>query len=224
MDLEDLKQRWQEQDRKLDEILNLNTRLLQLPVLNRAHTALRWLSLGLWIELALTFGAVFLLGSFLADHFAEPRFLAPALLLDLAAILLLAAGIRQLAALGAIDYSAPIVAIQQRLESLRAERIRATQWTLLASPLLWTPFLIVAFRGLFGLDAYAIFPGDWLFGNLLFGILVIPLAVGISRRYADRMARSPRVQRLMRTLAGHSLAAATGFLDSLAEFAKEGQA
>jgi len=218
MDLEDLKQRWQEQDRKLDEVLRLNTRLLQQPVLNRAHTALRWLSLGLWIELGLNFLATLWLGSFLAHHLAEPRFLIPAVTLDLAAILLLAAGIRQLAALRAIDYSAPVVAIQRRLESLRAERIRAVQLTLLFAPLLWTPLLIVALRGLLGLDAYAMFPAGWLLGNLLCGLLVIPLAVGISRRYADRMGRSPWVQRLMRTLAGHSLATATGFLDSLAQF------
>jgi hypothetical protein len=38
------------------------------------------------------------------------------------------------------------------------------------------------------------------------------------------MARSPLVQGLMRTLAGHSLAAAAGFLASLAQFSQEGQA
>jgi hypothetical protein len=70
-------------------------------------------------------------------------------------------------------------------------------------------------------DAYAIFNSAWLAANVALGVAVIPLAVWISKRYADRMERSPLLQFLMRDLAGYNLNAATGFLDSLARFEEE---
>jgi hypothetical protein len=221
INLDDMKERWEAQDAKLDTLLRLNTRLLQAPALGKAESAMRRLSILLGIELLLNFFAALCLGSFLWDHAAEPRFLLPAAVLHLGVIALLGAGIHQLVAIGSLDYSAPIVEIQKRMEALRAQRIRATMLTLLAAPLLWTPLLIVGLEGLLGLDAYAILPAGYLLANALFGLAVIPLAIWLARRYADRMERSPLVQRLLRDIAGTNLNAATGFLSRLARFEAE---
>lgn len=218
MELDELKRRWEDQDGKLDASLRLNTRLLNDSVLAKADTAIKGLSRLLWLELAMNLAAVLLTGSFLANHISEARFVIPAAGLHLGVIALLVASIRQLIAIGMLDYNAPIVVIQKRLESLRVERIRATKLTLLCSPLLWTPLLIVALKGLFGVDAYATCGAAFLIANLLFGVLVILLAVWTSRRYAARMGRSPLVQRLMRDLADHSLNAAAAFLSSISRF------
>jgi hypothetical protein len=221
MNLDDMKQRWEEQDQKLDAILRLNIRLLQRPVLNKAKTAMWRLFLLLTVDVLLNFATAVCLGSFIANHVMEARFLIPAVLLHLSVIGLLIAGGRQLTAIASLDYNAPVVTIQKQLESLRAWRIRATQLTLLVSPLLWIPLLIVTMKGLLGLDAYAIFFGRWLAINVLFGLAVIPLAVWLARRYAGRMDRSPLVQRLLRDLGGYNLNAATGFLSSLEQFEAE---
>ncbi|HEX4964336.1 MAG TPA: hypothetical protein VF173_26190 [Thermoanaerobaculia bacterium] len=221
MNLEDLKQRWEDQDRKLDATLKLNRQLLQMATLGKAETALRRLAFLLGIELLLDLPIALWLGSFIVDHRHEIRFLLPAVVLHLFVIGLIVTIVRQLAAIGSLDYGAPVLEIQRRLESLRIERLRATKWTLLLSPLLWTPLVIVAFESLLGVDVYARFDMSWLLGNLLFGAALIPLAVWISRRYAARMERSPFVQRLMRDLAGYNLNAAAGFVDRLARFAEE---
>jgi hypothetical protein len=110
------------------------------------------------------------------------------------------------------------------MESLRIERLRAVKITLLASPLIWIPMLIVGLKGFLGADAYALFDHAWLAANLAFGLAVIPLAVWISRRYADRMERSPLVQRVMRDLAGTNLNAAQDYLGRLARFEEEAAA
>ena len=78
--------------------------------------------------------------------------------------------------------------------------------------------LIVGLKGLLGVDAYALFSSAWLAANVLFGVAVIPLAVWISRRYADRMKGSPLVRSLMRDMAGYNLNAAMGFLGKLERF------
>mgnify|MGYP001252741220 CR=1 FL=1 len=221
MELDDLKRQWEDQDRKLDVRLRLNARRLNDSVLARADTATRGLSRLLWLELVMNAAAALLTGSFLADHISEARFVIPAAGLHLGVIALIVASIHQLVAIGKLDYAAPVVGIQKRLESLRVERIRATKWTLLCSPLLWPPLLIVALKGLFGVDAYATCGAAFLIANLLFGVLVIVLAVWTSRRYATRMGRSPLVQGLMRDLAGDSLNAAAGFLSSISRFEED---
>jgi len=221
MELDDLKRCWEAQDSKLDAGLRLNTALLQATVLRKTRGALRWLSLGLWIELPLHVLSVLLFGSFWFDHRTEPRFLIPGFALYLAALLLLITAIRQIFALSQVDYGAPVLEIQRRLGGLRAEREREVLWTLFASPLLWTPLLIVGIRGLLGIDPYRILGPSYLAANLAVGIAVLAIAFWVSRRFAGRMARSPRLQALLRTLAGHQLNRATGFLDTLDRFAAE---
>jgi hypothetical protein len=221
MDLDEMKQLWNDQDPTLDKALRLNTRLVQAPVLRKAKNAMTRLSLLLWMELLIHGVCALWMGSFLWDHRSEPRFFLPAAVLHLGVILLLSSGVHQLAAIGNLDFGAPIVAIQRRMESLRMQRLRVTQLTLLASPLLWLPLLIVVLKGFFDLDAYAIFSKSWLIANGLFGLAVIPAAIWISRRYAERMAGSPLVQRLLRDMAGYNLNAAAGFLSTLARFEEE---
>jgi serine/threonine-protein kinase len=223
MDLDDLKQSWDEQDKTLDATLTLRSYRLHAAALGKAETAMKRLTWMLWLELLLNIGAALCTGSFIADHVTEPRFLLPAAVLHLFVIALLGSGIYQLVAIGNLDFDAPVLAIQKRLESLRYQRLLATMLTLLASPLLWIPMLIVAMKGLLGLDAYAILPTDWLIGNVVFGLAVIPLAIWIARRYADRMERSPLAQRLLRDLAGYNLNAAARFLSRVAEFEEEEQ-
>ncbi|MFL6231503.1 MAG: hypothetical protein ACJ76N_00045 [Thermoanaerobaculia bacterium] len=224
MDLDDLKQRWEEADRKLDASLRLSTRLLRDSALGKAARATSRLSWLMLPELLLNLAAVVWLGSFLADHFAQARFAIPALALDLGAIALLIAQGYQWVALRSLDYGAPVVAIQKEIGRLRLLELRVFKWVLITAPLAWTPLLIVAIKGLTGLDAYAILSGAWLAANVAFGVAVLLMAVWISRRYAERMESSPWLQRLMRNLSGYNLTAAAGFLSSLARFEEESPA
>jgi hypothetical protein len=218
MDLDELKTLWQEKDRKLDATVRLNRQLLREVVLGKAETALERLSLFLWVELMLNAGGTIMLGWFLFDHLAEPRFLLPALALQAGLVVLIVAAGRQLAALAGIDYDAPVVEIQRRLATLRAERIRTMKWTLLLAPLAWVPLCIVGMKGLFDVNAYTTFSIPWLVANLVFGLLVIPTGVWASRRYADRLGHWPIARRLLRDIGGQNLAAAQIFLNSLSEF------
>jgi hypothetical protein len=91
----------------------------------------------------------------------------------------------------------------------------------LLEPLLWILLLIVVLEAFFGVDAYAVLDSGWLLLNLILGLAVIPLAICMSKRYADRLERSPMVQRFMKDIAGHSLSSATRFLAKLKDFEKQ---
>ena len=219
MELDELKSRWQEQDRKLDDCLRLNQRLLRESLLGKADTALRRLSRLLWFELVVNVAGAILVGSFIGDHVTEPRYLIPAIALQLGLIAVIVAGACQLATIAGIDYAAPIVEIQCRLETLWLQRIRTMQWILILSPLAWTPLLIVGFKWLLNVDVYSACGTPFVVWNLLFGLLVLVLAVWISRTFANRMDRSPVIQRLLQDLGGQNLAAARTFVKSVSEFA-----
>jgi hypothetical protein len=224
MDLDALKQSWEDRDRQLDSTLRLNTLRLHAVTVGKAGTALRRLSWLLKIELFFDILILIALGSFLAGHIAEPRFLIPGLVLHVFVLLTAIDAGRQAVAIGGLDMGQPIVEMQRRIESLRLQRLRTTRLVLLLSPLLWIPMLIVALKGLLGVDAYAIFDPVWLAANIALGLAVIPLGVWLARRYADRAQRSPLARRLARDLAGYNLNAAAGYLETLERFEREGTA
>lgn len=222
MDIEELKELWGESNRRLEASTRLNTQLLAHANLDKAGTSLNRLARGIWFEVLLNFVALIALGAFAADHLREPRFFAPALALGAYALALLAAGVRQIVAIERIDYDAPVVAIQAQLERLRLARVRASIWTLLFAPLMWVPLLIVAARGLFGVDVYSAAAPGWLIANALFGLAVIPLAIAIARRFGGTIEGSAVVQRLAGTISGRNLTAALEAVDALRRFEAEG--
>lgn len=216
-----MKQRWQDHDRTLDASLRLNAHLLRTTMLGRARTALERLSWLLAVELFGALAALVWLGSFTVGHAGDIRFAAPGAVLALCALALAITAGRQFAALRELDYGQPVLAIQSRLEAMRLERLRGTLAALVLGPLLWVPALIVLMKGALGVDAYALFAPAWIVANVLFGGAVLAGAVWVSRRYADRMERSPRLQRLMRDLAGRNVNHAIGFVDELRRFGRE---
>jgi hypothetical protein len=221
VELDDLRKTWAEYDRKLDVNIRLSKQLLIATNLNRVRSPLRRLAFFLGLEAVIQFAVVVALGSFIFEHIAMVRFALPAAALDVFAIAILIAIIRQMVAALQTDYDQPIAIIQKRLEDLRVLRIRYIQGIFLVATLAWTPLLIVALKGFWGLDAYRLLGTAYLVANLLVGLAIIPLAIWLSRKFADRMGRSPMIQRFMKDLAGYNLNAAAGFLAALSEFEEE---
>jgi hypothetical protein len=217
MELDEIKGLWAESNRNLEASMRLNTTLLQQSNLRKTETSLTRLARGITFELVVNAFGVALIGAFISANLHEPRFLVPAVVLDLYAIALVIAGARQLVALRGIDYDEPVVAIQIRLERLRLQRIRTMLGTLLFAPLMWVPLMIVGLRWLLGVDIYAA-GWAWLAANALFGALVIPIAIFLARLLGPRLAISTPIRALSDAIAGHSLRAAIDSLDSIRRF------
>jgi hypothetical protein len=221
VEMDDLRKTWAEYDRKLDTNIRLSRQLLVATNLNRVRSPLRRLAFFLGVESVIQFAVVVALGSFIYENMATPRFALAGAALDVFAIAILIAMIRQIAGALQIDYDKPIAVIQKQLGKLRVLRIRYIQGIFLVATLVWTPLLIVALKGFWGLDAYRLFGTAYLVANVLVGVAIIPLAIWLSKKFGDRMGRSPMIQRFMRDLAGYNLNAATGSLATLAKFEEE---
>lgn len=224
VNLEELEAKWAEHDRKLDANLRLSRRLLNATMLRPVRSAMQRLTVFLALEAAITLAGIVALGAFIYDNIFDARYVLAAVALDVTAIAMLRSLILQIVAAAQIDYGKPIAAIQRQLEALRMMRIRYVQRTFLAGMIGWVLLLVVAIKGVTGMDAYRVLNGAWLVGNLLFGLGFIAAVVWLSRKYGDRTGRYPVIQRLVRELAGYTLNAAADFLATLSEFEKEERA
>ena len=217
-DLDEMKEVWTANDKKLDQSIRLNRELLNAATLSKAHSATQRMSWALGLEAVVWFAMIVSLGSFISHHAGTLRLSLSAAALDIYAIAMLAATVRQIVALRRIDYSRPVTAIQKQLEMLRVMRIRITQRALLGGTVVWAPFLIVVARAFLGLD---ILNSLWLWVNVAFGLCLIPLAVWLSKVFGERMGRFPFIQRVMNDLADRNLNAASEFISKLSEFEAE---
>ena len=218
MDLDELKEKWVNYDRKLDESLRLNRRLLQAMKLPRAKSALQRLAMGLSLESVLWLVGIVALGQFIYRNITMMRFALPAAFLDLYAIANFALLIAQIASALQIDYEKPIAVIQKQIEALRVLRIRYIQGSVVGGFIVWVPFVIVVLKMFLGIDAYRIFGTAWLLANVLFGLVPIALAFWLSKKLSRTISRYPRTQKFMNNLAGYNIKAARRTIAALSEF------
>lgn len=219
LDLDEMKQQWAEHDRTLQESIRLNRELLRETRLTAVRSAFERSAAFFGLEAAAWLAIVMALGSFIYGHAGTLRYALSGAALDVYAIGMLSATIRQFVAARQIDYGRPIAGIQKQLESLGVLRIRMTQWGVLAGVVVWAPFALVVAKALFGLD---IDSAAWLWANVLFGLALAPLAVWLSKKFGDRMGRSPFLQQIMQDLAGRNLNTARAALASISAFQNEG--
>ncbi len=218
MELDDFKTIWKEQAARLDSSMRLNEMLVRQSNARRAESSLARLGRSLTIELVLLFAVVVALGWFAANYVAQPAIAACAAILGVYALAIANGEIRQLVMLREIDFDEPVLVTVRKLERTRLVRIRTTAWALLFGPIMWVPMGAVLLRVSFGIDAFAVLSPAYIAANVLLGLLVIPLAIWISRRYAGRLRGSRFVQALAREIAGANLREALEYLDTIDRF------
>jgi hypothetical protein len=109
--------------------------------------------------------------------------------------------------------------LQARLESLRIARIRAFNIALLTGQIVWWIPLVVVVAGAIGVNLF-LSPRfrSYAAWNLAFGVAVIPLAIGLSRRYGERLSRSSIGRRIADSIAGRDIAVAREVVEKLRRF------
>lgn len=217
--LDEFQQRWLAQDRKLDQALRINARLWQRAEMAAPRAAVSWLRAGVVFNLVLGGLCLLWTGSFIHAHIGEWQLVVPAVALHAWLVAAIATTVVELVRTRGIDYDAPIVTIQGRLESLRAFKLRALRPLFLTGvPVFTVPFLVVAFESWFGVDLTRVFGATLLLAafatTAVFGVAVVWACGLITQRFAG----APALERLVRGLAGYNLAQAETRLADLADF------
>jgi hypothetical protein len=221
VELDELKQKWAEHDRKLETSIRLNRQLLREVYTRRARSALMRMAAILALGSLFLLAVIVWLGAFIHKNLGMPQFVWPAVALDVLAIAALGALNVQIALALQTDYDKPVAVIQRRLEILRKVRIRYIQGIFLAAMSTWAPVFIIVMKVFLGVDVYRTFDRSWLIWNCVIGLAIFLLVIWLARKYGGRISHSPHGRKFMNDLAGYNLNAAAGFVATLASFEEE---
>jgi hypothetical protein len=210
MELDDIKQAWQQLDRRLAAIEDDGAR-------RTVHDHLRALRVGQWALVGMGIGLAWVAGSFWFDHRHNAAMLASGLFLHAYALVFVVAGARNLYLQSRIDYAAPVLAIQASLARLRHWRAMWEGWVFgVANCLAWVPMLVMLFAYA-GVDIWARSPLTvvaWLCAaGACLGVFI-----GVQRWSQS----NPRVRRVLDcNTIGAGLRRAGATLDELERFARD---
>jgi hypothetical protein len=221
--LDELRDEWSDRSRRLDEHLRLSAHLLRDDWIERQRERVWKLRPFGKFSMAVWIATMVLLGLFIGTHANHPALCVTALVLDLWVIVVGIAEIRRQQALRNLDFGMPLLELQARVEALRIARIRSFNRAFLTGQIVWwIPFVVVAAAGAFGADLY-LSPQFRAFAawNIAGGIAFIPLAMGLSRRYGERLSRSSIGRRIADSIAGRDIAAARDYLERLRRFGSD---
>lgn len=227
MTLDDLKAEWAKRDEALARSLHVNTSLLRDSLIDarrakiRRHAEMGPFNTVVWIL------TLILMGSFVANHWGEWRFVVPAAAIHIWTIAMGAIGFHQRAQLDAIDYGAAPTHIQQRLAAIREQRAHVVQWAFLTGQVIWwIPFFIVFMKGALDVDLYALseFMRTFLAVNIAIGLAFIPIALFGARILSTRLRGNSAWRSFIDGVAGRDLSEARALAQRLAKFEEEAAA
>jgi hypothetical protein len=221
MELQELQERWLEQERRLEENQALTLQLARGLRADQTKGALRRLFYSGWIELIMDLAFLVILVSYITEVLWQPRYSLPAIILLGLSVAMTSLLVRQLHLLHGLDYSAPVVKLQRELERLKILRVTEVKWILLLSPALWPPIFVVFTHGILGLDPYLLVNATWLLVNVLFGIIASALLWGLAHYVSRRHSESPWLVWLRRNMAGEQIKAAENVLAQYTAFERE---
>lgn len=215
MELDDLKHAWKTLDRRLEQQNAINLQLLRDGRVDKARRGLRPLAWGQALQILVGAAGALLFGSFWPAHVGNLPVLVSALVLHAYCIgLIITAGIVE-GRIAQIDYSAPVLAIQQQLLRLRRSylvsgMVAGLPWWFLSAPL-----LVVLSRGVVLERAPQVI---WI----MLAIGAVGLAgTWVFHRWVHQPQRAAFGRKLDDSAAGGSIRRATAALDELARFESE---
>jgi hypothetical protein len=217
MNLDNLKTQWSAQDFGFDIEVSVRLNVARKPTRTGLNWLLRRHSLFVLFNQALVALCIICNGVFIGNHFREPRFLIPAIVLHLAMIGLIVADAFQHEAISKMNFDGPLAEVQKKVEKLAILRVRITQFIFLLAPAFWPVLLVLLLKGLLGVDAYAVFPPSWLVGNVAFGLLWIPFAWFIARTFGERFSNTRFGKAVIDDLTGKRILRAREWLKELAD-------
>jgi hypothetical protein len=219
MELDELKSAWMVLDQRLDTSHRLQLQALRERKLDQLKRRLRPLYWGQVVQVVI--GTLVLLSAiaFWSSHRHEVSMLLSGIVVHVyGVVMIMTAGIT-LGRVAALDYSAPVMALQKQLGSIRRFHILGGLWAGLPWWFLWMPMMAMLARYAVGIDLYARAPSVFVFGTI---IGALGLAVTwLFHRWSNNPRHPQRTRAVEDSMSGRSLRSAQAALDEIAAFEKD---
>jgi serine/threonine-protein kinase len=159
MELDELKSTWQMLDRHLQQQSTLNLHLFREGKLDKARSGLRRLYWGKIVQIL--FGDALIYFGIMAaiGHRADPPLLACSLFMLAYGVLTVVFGGVSLGRIASIDYTAPVLEIQKRVDTLRRTHVLANWCLGLPWWFLWIAIFTLEMKANVGVDLFVAAPG-----------------------------------------------------------------
>jgi len=220
MELDELKQTWTEQARKLDRVLSLNLQGLKAAQLDKTRSALGRFKAFRFREMVVGIFVLLLLGSYIGDRVSVPTLALPAFVVAVSFLVPVISNIRQLLLLERISYADPVTTIQRKLEEIKLHYLRSFLFPVLMLPL-YMAYVSVTFNLFFGVDVLAYGNPGFLWANLVVSLLFIVPAVWVLRHLSFKNTDNPVIRIFLHRNGGTQMLGALEFLKTLQEFEEE---
>ncbi len=221
LDLDKLKSQWAQESEKLDNSLTLDVATVREALTKKTVKAFRrhshWQMIGL-IFSATGFIALLV---FIIKHWPNKIYVLMAAPLAILALGEAITDFRELRILRTLDFSTPVLALNETLNRVRNRRLRMTKWILLTAILLWWPLIFVVFKGLFGVDLMPFLHPSVHIINTIVGLVCVPLIYWLMHVISTRFAHSSGFQNFLEESAGKSWSHARKQLDAHHRFDDE---
>lgn len=158
MDIDELKSAWQTLDRHVQQQSTLNLHLFLEHKLDKARSGLRRLYWGKIVQIL--FGDALIYFGIMAaiGHRADPPLLACSLFMLAYGLLTVVFGGVSLGRIAGIDYTAPVVEIQKRVDTLRRTHVLANWCLGLPWWFLWIAIFVLEMKANVGVDLFVTAP------------------------------------------------------------------
>lgn len=211
MQLNELEQRWQQLDQKLDRTLALGSEFMKQLMVKPAQRRINWHAFWPALDIAFCCMVLWPTGSILYQHGHQASVLFPTLITMASTLALLISCIYQLQLTADIIWDGPVVAIQTKLEILRVAKITQFKWIILLSPLAGFCGIVTLLHGLFAWQSDNRFNfidrihQPWLMVNYIFGVLFLLFGHLLAGYLARKFQHHRWWQALLDDISGKSL-------------------
>ncbi|TBR39992.1 hypothetical protein EYV96_07355 [Dyella terrae] len=219
MELDDMKQAWQALDRRLADQQALNWQIYRDGKFDRMRRGLRPLVWGMAAQMVLGIAFLLLGVAFWTSHRDTLHWVICGVSVQAFGILVMAFTGRLISLLHGIDYSAPVLEIQQRLASVRRWRVKveAPVFSTLGA-VIWIPLLLMWFQ--WGVESDGMGPDVLVMAPQLVGIMAMAAGISLALTWGTygvlRFAGKRRW--LEKNFVGRSVMQAEAMLDEVKRF------
>ena len=222
MELEEIKNRWNEFDNKLEKSLQLNKQQLNKINLDKAKNKLRTLLIYKLLEMGVLVYVIYYLVNFTIKNIDSTQFSISALILIFFGVMGYISDIRQISVIIRLrtDKADDITSKQKNLTTLKLLIVNYVKWALLSIP--FFPVWIVLIPKIFlNFDIYSSSMNLWWWMNIGLGILFIPFVLWIFRQLSKKNINLFWVKNLLDGSGWSLVTDAENFLNEIEKFGKE---
>ncbi len=220
MELDQLKNTWAAYHKKLDRQLHLNQRILREMKLDKVRSGMRGLVIKQTVGAGITFIMIAALYGFIINHFSFSAPTVSAAVLAVFALVALIGIIGQISLAQTIDYSQPVIDIQQQLEQIKGHNLRFFRITMLSGPF----YMAYIFLGVYlftGVDFFPQADAHWFTFQLLFSGAMLIGVLWFNYEIGRKPPRYRWARKLVENIGGKEVIAGMSFLRELREFENE---